>query len=56
MATRQDFIPINQKLESSYNAQLLTELVCSYFYQNGYTSGFHPHAHTQKLEPSLTEL
>ena len=31
MATRQDFIPINQKLESSYNAQLLTELVYSYF-------------------------
>ena len=32
MATRQDFIPINQKLESSYNAQLLTELVYSYFF------------------------
>ena len=56
MATRQDFIPINQKLESSYNAQLLTELVYSYFYLNGYTSRFHPHAQTQKLEPSLTEL
>lgn len=56
MATRQDFIPINQKLESSYNAQLLTELVYNNFYLNGYTSRFHPRAQTQKLEPSLTEL